>query len=290
MGSGSYSYQTDVTRKLHNSNFSREEVFSQRSIHADMKLCGQIRECRDSEEHPETLPIIIGLDVTGSMGMVPHKLVTADFPKIMKGIMDAGIAHPQVCFVGIGDQYSDKAPIQVGQFEASDALLDHWLKTIWLESGGGGNGGESYQLAWWFAAAHTSIDHYTKRGKKGVLITIGDEPTHNGVTQGEFERFFGIKPEASMTTAQILALAQEKWDVYHINLLDWTGRQSGGTWAQLLGDHAINTEGGSGDDIPRIITGIILQSVGLSNNPNVAPAPASESAQETLCNAQQHLR
>lgn len=292
MGSGSYSYDTDVARKISNSNFSREEVFVQRTIHPDMKLCGQIRECRDSEEHPDTLPIIIGLDVTGSMGKIPHKLVTADFPKIMKGIMDAGIAHPQVCFVGIGDQYSDSAPLQVGQFEASDELLDHWLKTIWLESGGGGNGGESYQLAWWLAAAHTSIDRYTKRGKKGVLITIGDEPIHSSVTKREFEEIFGTKPEAGMATTQILAMAQEKWDVYHINLMDWSARftKSSEVWTQLLGDHAINTEGGSGDDIPRIITGIILQSVGLSNNPNVTPAHASEAAQETPGNAQQHLR
>lgn len=41
-----------------------------------MNIVGKIRECRDSEEHPESLPIIIALDVTGSMGMVPHSLIT----------------------------------------------------------------------------------------------------------------------------------------------------------------------------------------------------------------------
>lgn len=265
MGGGCYSYMRDVKTKLHNSSVSREEVFSQRKMNSDMDIRNKIRECRDSEEHPETLPIIIALDVTGSMGMVPHRLITKDFPEIMKKIMDEGIAHPQVCFLGIGDQYMDDAPIQVGQFEASDELLDKWLKTIWLEGGGGGNNGESYQLAWWFAANHVSADHIEKRGKKGILITIGDEPVHRSVTNSEFKSLFGEVSEApSMTTPQLLERAKESWDVYHINLMDWSGAVSRtqGCWKELLGDHFINTENDAGNDIAEIISGIILKSAG----------------------------
>lgn len=270
MGGGCYSYMRDIKTKLSNSSQSREQVFSQRSMNPDMDIKNKIRECRDSEEHPETLPIIIALDVTGSMGMIPHKLITSDFPEIMKKIMDEGIAHPQVCFLGIGDQYSDNAPIQAGQFESSDELLDKWLKTIWLEGHGGGNGGESYQLAWWFAAAHTSVDHYEKRGKKGVLITIGDEPVHRTLTKEEIRTLFGTSSEVdTMTTSQILKRAQESWDVYHINLMDWSGATSATQrcWKELLGDHAINTENGAGDDIASIISGIILKSVGTTTEP-----------------------
>lgn len=172
MGGGCYSYIRDNARKLSNSHMSREEVFQQRSMSPDMDIKNKVRECKDSEEHPETLPIIIALDVTGSMGMIPHKLITSDFPEIMKKIMDEGIAHPQVCFLGIGDQYSDLAPIQVGQFESSDELLDRWLKTIWLEGHGGGNGGESYNLAWWFAANHVSADHIEREVRRVYLSPL----------------------------------------------------------------------------------------------------------------------
>lgn len=172
MGGGCYSYIRDNARKLSNSHMSREEVFQQRSMSPDMDIKNKVRECKDSEEHPETLPIIIALDVTGSMGMIPHKLITSDFPEIMKKIMDEGIAHPQVCFLGIGDQYSDYAPIQVGQFESSDELLDRWLKTIWLEGHGGGNGGESYNLAWWFAANHVSADHIEREVRRVYLSPL----------------------------------------------------------------------------------------------------------------------
>ena len=182
----------------------------------------------------------------------------------MKKIMDEGVAHPQVCFLGIGDQYSDSAPIQVGQFEASDELLDKWLKTIWLESGGGGSMEESYQLAWWFAAHHTSVDHILKRNKKGILITIGDEKCHKSLSKDEIKRFFGNGSEKDIPTSEILNMARENWDVYHINLRDWSGNKKAvqDYWKQLIGDHLINTENGTGDDIADIISGIILKSAG----------------------------
>lgn len=282
MGGGCYSYMKDYSRKMSNSSMSREEVFTQSRMNSEMSIVGKIRECRDSEEHPESLPIIIALDVTGSMGMIPHSLITGGFPEIMKKIMDEGILHPQVCFVGIGDQYSDSAPIQVGQFESSDELLDKWLKTIWLEGMGGGNGGESYQLAWWFAANHTITDHFNKRGKKGVLITIGDEPVHKSLASTEFKKLFGNSDVSSMTTSEILKEAQRKWDVYHINLMDYSGMRSmtQKCWKELLGDHVVNTEDGNGKDIPEIISGIILKSVGTGwTKPQVAkeePVPSKE--------------
>ena len=82
MGGGSYSYARDKAVKINYSSYSREEVFSQKHISNEMNISGKIRECRDSEEHPETLPIIIALDVTGSMGTVPHKLITGDFLRL----------------------------------------------------------------------------------------------------------------------------------------------------------------------------------------------------------------
>lgn len=264
MGGGCYSYMKDYSRKMSNASQSREQIFTQSKMNPEMSIVGKVRECRDSEEHPESLPIIIALDVTGFMGKVPHSLITGGFPEIMKKIMDEGVLHPQVCFVGIGDQYSDRAPIQVGQFESSDELLDKWLKAIWLEGMGGGNGGESYQLAWWFAAHHTDTDHFKKRGKKGILITIGDEPVHKSLSTVEFTNLFGDEDMTSVSSTDLLKNVQKKWDVYHINLMDLSGRlgRTQSSWKELLGDHVINTEDGEGNDIPEIIAGIILKSVG----------------------------
>src|SRR5690606_5631209 len=81
-----------------------------------------------------------------------------------------------VLFLAIGDHETDSAPLQVGQFESGDAELDLWLTRTWLEGKGGANSGESYLLAWYFASKFTKLDSLDKRGQKGFLFTIGDEP------------------------------------------------------------------------------------------------------------------
>ena len=94
----------------------------------------------------------------------------------MGGLIQNGIPDPTLLFLAIGDHECDKSPLQVGQFESGDPELDLWLTRTWLEKGGGGNAGESYLLAHYFAAYHTDIDAYNKRGKRGFLFTVGDEP------------------------------------------------------------------------------------------------------------------
>lgn len=271
MGGGSYSYIQSKARGVAYQQQSREEVFHQTKMNPEMNIKDKVRESRDSEEHPNSFPIILALDVTGSMGRIPHMLITEGFPEIMKKIMDSGIKDPQVCFVGIGDHYSDAAPIQVGQFESSDDLLDKWLKTIWLEGHGGGNGGESYGLAHFFAANCASTDSILHRKQKGVLITIGDEPNHLSYGTDYLKKLFGIAPETRVMAARdLIAQAQLHWDVYHINLMDYSGvsKNVQDNWKSLLGDHFINTEDAEGKDIPDLIAGIILKSVGKHTNVN----------------------
>lgn len=271
MGGGSYSYIQSKARGAAYQQQSREEVFHQTRMNPEMNIKDKVRESRDSEEHPNSFPIILALDVTGSMGRIPHMLITEGFPEIMKKIMDSGIKDPQVCFVGIGDHYSDAAPIQVGQFESSDDLLDKWLKTIWLEGHGGGNGGESYGLAHFFAANCASTDSMLHRKQKGVLITIGDEPNHLSYDTNHLKQLFGFAPETRVMAARdLIAQAQLHWDVYHINLMDYSGVSNNvqDNWKLLLGDHFINTEDAEGKDIPDLIAGIILKSVGKHTNVN----------------------
>lgn len=265
MGSGSYSYSAAVSRSRSFATMSSAKIFNSESRHTHkvtqkFDIKNNVREARDSEEHPESFPIIIALDVTGSMGSIPNKLVKHDFPEIMKKILETGVKDPQICFVGIGDHECDYVPLQVGQFESSDDLMESWLTGIYLEGGGGGNDGESYSLAWYFAARHTDIDSFNKRNKKGVLITIGDEPFLKSIPKDTLQELFG-EGQADVKSDDIYKEACEKWDIYHINVKDYSGvRPSVKKRWDLLGDHLINTRFLDGSDIIDIIPEIVIKS------------------------------
>ena len=278
MGGGSYSSTDRAVRAKYAGYYtdSREEIFKERSINNAMSPYGvKVRESRDSEEHPNSLGIIIGLDVTGSMGSVPHHLVQDGFPDIMDLIIKRGIADPQVLFLGIGDHECDDAPLQVGQFESSDKLLDKWLTTVWLEGGGGGNAGESYLLAWYFAAFHTSMDCFEKRGEKGFLFTIGDEPVLKQVPSKFLKMLMGDGQYEDYSAQALYDKAREKFNVHHIDIKEtYSGSRQKviDGWRQLLADnlHVAKRH----EDVSGIIAGIISGGDGVSQE-----APVKEEAE-----------
>ena len=244
MGGGTYSTSNRQTRSISKgyATKSKEAIFSSK-LHESMKsVNATYRESRDSDEHPNSFPVILTLDVTGSMGDIPHNLIKGDLPKIMGGIIEGGFPDPQLLFLAVGDHKTDRAPLQVGQFESNDEALDMWLERTWLESGGGGNGGESYPLAWMFAGMNTEHDSYLKRGKKGLLITIGDENFHNDYSQNALKEIFG-KAERSYTAKEMLESAQELYDVYHIHINHgWRGESEAANWKKLLPENLIIIE------------------------------------------------
>ena len=249
MGGGTYCSTTRAVRaeSLGFLTKSPSEIFQQKTVNNAMNPFGvDMRESRDSAEHPNSLAIIIALDLTGSMGSIPHFLVKDGLPHIMETIIDSGIKDPQVLFLGVGDHECDNAPLQVGQFESSDELLDKWLTTIYLEGGGGGNNGESYHLAWYFAGKHTAIDCFEKRKQKGFLFTIGDEPVLPSIPGTSLKGIMGKAQQDNDNPAlALLDKAREKYNVYHIHLKEGSNGSRQDVmdgWKQLMGNNLIIIE------------------------------------------------
>lgn len=213
-------------------------------------LAGQkVRESRDMDEHPNSLPVAVIFDVTGSMHNVPRVLQTklAELMNVVNA--KANLPDAQVLVGAVGDSYSDQYPLQVGQFE-SDNRFDEQLRNIILEGGGGGQNMESYALAYYFAAFHTATDAWEKRGKKGYLFTMGDENPWPTVTRAEIEAIFGDTIERDYTVEELISLASERWHIFHLRALDGspayaTSEVIRKRWAELLGERVINVEDSS---------------------------------------------
>ena len=147
MGYGNYSQSAHEALLKGRTNIPMQQVFKQSACHPLMNPKGvKVRESRDGSDHPQSMGIVFALDVTGSMGDIPRLMATKALPTFMKVLMDCKIPDPQLLFMAVGDAYSDRAPLQVGQFESTAELMDQWLTWSFLEGGGGGSGEESYEL------------------------------------------------------------------------------------------------------------------------------------------------
>lgn len=254
MGSGSFSlhdyntYSRSTKFAANGATKSVREMFVQSRIHESLDPAKmQLRESCDSSDNPSSNAIIIGLDVTGSMGEIARNMAATGLGKLMGGILETSpVENPHLMFMGIGDVQCDQAPLQVSQFEA-DIRIAKQLDNLYVESGGGGNNTESYDLPWYFAATRTNIDCFDKRGKKGYIFTIGDEMTPHGLRQSDITHVFGSCPHDApsfYTPEQLLSMAEEKYHVFHVVVEegDYARRRLQAVhsdWTRLMGDHAI---------------------------------------------------
>jgi hypothetical protein len=189
-----------------------QDNFKSRMLVTDLNPKNVIRECVDSTEHPNTKPVILALDVTGSMGraaMEVAKQINVVMTKLYENVTDV-----EFLVMGIGDLAYDRAPIQASQFE-SDIRIAEQLDKIYFEGGGGGNSYESYTAAWYFGLNHTKLDCW-KRGQKGVIITMGDEPMNPYLPKKALSAVTGDDLQSDVETAQLYADASEKFDIYHL--------------------------------------------------------------------------
>jgi hypothetical protein len=245
MGSGTFNTTAYRAYTRSAASMSRDEIFESRNIHKNLNPKGvKIRESRDSADNPNSTPIIVALDVTGSMGMIAEVLARKGLGTLFTEILDRKpVTDPHVMFMAVGDANYDSSPLQVSQFEADNRIVEQ-LAQIYLEGGGGGNSFESYNLPWYFAANHTEHDSLIKRGKRGYLFTVGDEEAPQTLTREQIETVIGDKLEREIDSAEMLREAQRKYDVFHIIIQEGSHAsahpdQVRKSWNAVLGQHVI---------------------------------------------------
>lgn len=244
---------------------SRDQVFTSRHLNdgLDPKQI-KVREAFDSPANPEATPIILGCDETGSMGVLAETIIRQGLGKIMTSIYTyKPVPDPQILCMGLGDAYVDMAPLQMTQFEASVDPLVKQVAEIWLEGKGGGNGGESYALAWWAAVHKTSCHAITVRHRKGYLFTIGDECCHADLTAEQLSRFCGVATERDVVAADILTEAQRFWNVFHLIVKPVADQPVVRSWDRLLKQRALMVE--DHEKLPETIVAIIRLCEGQNN-------------------------
>lgn len=209
----------------------------------DPKLI-KVRESVKSDLNPKPTPVIIGLDVTGSMGRVVdamHKGLGLVFEEIIKR---GPVSDPHVLAMAIGDMDFDRSPVQASQFEADPVVIGKQVEELHLERGGGANQHESYLGPLYFALMRTKCDAFSE-GRKGYIFTVGDEGPQTVLTKAQISRWFGDQPQNDITAAELIASVERNWHIFHIIVLEGDHQQHGGgprsnaEWRNLLGQRVI---------------------------------------------------
>lgn len=235
-----YSTYQQTTRSMH----TAQQLFTATGIHPDLDVTKfMVRESRHSAANPASTSVILGLDITGSMGDVAVKIAKEGLGVLIKEILERKpVSDPHIAFVGIGDaRVSPYSSIQLSQFEADITMLEQ-LQKLWVAGGGGGNGSESYTLPWHLAAYHTSTDCYEKDGRKGFLFTFGDDGVPPDLTAGLLRLVYGRDDEVVCSNAELLEQVSKMYHVFHL-MIDHDGYRCDGqirsSWENLLGERAI---------------------------------------------------
>jgi hypothetical protein len=255
MGYGSYSYDAHAALTAARRGTNVNEVFTRGGCHPSMNPFGvRVRESRDCEAHPESLAIIFALDVSGSMGTIPEQLARKTLPDFMRALLNSGITDPQVLFMGIGNAVSDVAPLQIGQYESSEKLIDQWLTRLFLEGGGSG-GNENYELAMYFAARHTAMDCFEKRHRRGYLFLTGDEPPNPVVSRHEVQQLIGDVLPDDVPITEMIEELQRAFEPFFLIPDPGRARKVGRDWRDLLGERVVVME--SPDDTSYVAAGLV---------------------------------
>jgi hypothetical protein len=245
MGSGSFTRNDwntfSSSRKYNDASVKTEDIFTRATIDSSLDPKNfRVRESRDSADNPHSTPIILALDVTGSMSPVLDSIARKGMKVICEEIYNRKpVTNPQICSLGIGDVNCDQSPFQATQFE-SDIRISEELEKLYLEQGGGGNNSESYILAWYFAKYRTETDSWAKRGKKGFLFTIGDENITPQITQEQFKKYLNDNQMRTISAQELFDIVSLEWEIFHVVIKEGDHAQRYlktvvDSWAKVIG-------------------------------------------------------
>jgi len=187
-------------------------------------------------------PIVIVCDVTGSMGEWPatifSKLPYLD-NEMRKEYFGDGA---EICFAAVGDAFSDKYPLQAGEF-AKGEDMEKRLKTLVVEGGGGGGGSESYELAALYFARNCATPMAMR---KPIFIMIGDELPYDTIAPDVSERYAHTAAPKMVTAKDVFKELAEKYSVYYIRKpynradeSDPNAAHQHKVWASLVGEDRV---------------------------------------------------
>lgn len=198
----------------------------------------------DSITTQSSAPLIVVVDVTGSMGEWPA-VMFSKLPYLEYEAKEYLGEDMEICWAAIGDaNTTDDYPLQVRPFTKGTDLKDELEKLV-IEGGGGGQGKETYELAALFFARNFSMPNAIRRP---VIIFIGDEKPWPDVSVTHAKKWSRVDLEKTLLTKSIFEELKSRFSVYVIrkpyeqssgDSMSSSDKEIRRTWSELLGEDHI---------------------------------------------------
>ena len=224
-----------------------------------------VKDCVPAEVKTEsTSPLVIAIDVTGSMGDWPATIFSKLPYLDLEGKEYLG-EDMEISFAAVGDYFSDEYPLQVQPF-CTGKGLEKTLKKLIIEQGGGGTTQESYELAATYYAHNTSMDEAVRP----IFIFIGDEGFYDWVDKEASKDWAHVSGKQRVSGAVAIKNLKKKFSVYivrkpysmsRINSRSSTDERIHKQWVEALGeDHVVELPDAS--RVVDVIFGILAKETG----------------------------
>jgi hypothetical protein len=155
-------------------------------------------------------PMVIAIDVTGSMGEWP-KVMFSKLPYLEMEAKEYLGSTMQISWAGVGDVFSDQYPLQVRPFTSGPDLKTR-MEELVIEGNGGSNYHESYDLAALYYARNVNMP----KAVRPIFIFIGDEGLYEQADKAGAAKWSRVNLSARLPLEQIVNELQQKFSVYVI--------------------------------------------------------------------------
>jgi len=181
-------------------------------------------------------PLVIAVDVTGSMGEWPATMFSKLPYLEFEGQEYLG-DDMQISFCAIGDSGFDRHPLQVRPFVKGGDLKES-LEALIHDKGGGGNAEESYDLA---ALYYSRNCEMTGAIRKPIFIFIGDEGIYHPDFSPNAEGWARTKVDGRSSVDSAFNQLRQKFNVYCIRKpYGGSEKKIHAQWVEYLGaDHVV---------------------------------------------------
>lgn len=162
----------------------------------------------ESIETQSESPVVVAIDVTGSMGDWP-KTIFSKLPYLdLEGKEYLG-TDMEISFAGVGDMFSDNYPLQIQPF-CSGKDMEDALKKLIIEGNGGGQYMESYDLPALYYSRNVSMPNAIRP----IFIFIGDEGLYDFVDRTGAKDCAKVDINKRISVKEIIDELKTKFAVY----------------------------------------------------------------------------